>query len=453
MRPDYSRIAAAVIAVAIIGLLIGLAARHGAPPPGGTLATAEISPPPPADPISSPPPEPTPDVIGAVRKNESFYDIMIAAGATPLQVAEIARAVKPAYDFRRIRPGQQYEIYRARDGAIERIRFSIDQSRYVEVAVADSAIAAERREYPSRTELREASGIIASSLYASISSQGIAEELGNRLVDIFAWDIDFFTEIRKGDFWRVIYEERTVLDGPARDRGPQVGAIVAAEFNTSGRSRLAFRFENEQGIPDYFDESGKSLRKQLLRAPLEYARISSSYSRKRYHPILHKYAPHLGIDYAAPTGTPVMSTGDGTVIAASRTAANGNYVKIRHANDYISYYLHLSRFGAGIRAGTKVRQGQTIGYVGATGYATGPHLDYRVKKGGRFVNPRSLELPPAKPVSPERMADFMAVCETMQLAMQRIPVRDPHGEYYAGAGTGPAGIPSEPGRAEPPMLR
>lgn len=453
MRPDYSRIAAAVIVVAILGLLLGLVTRHGAPPPASPVAVADITSAPAVDPIPSPPRAPTPDIAGTVKKNSSFHDIMIAAGATPLEVIEIAKAAKPVYDFRRIRPGQQYEIYRSPAGAIDRIVFSLDHLRYVDVSVSDSAIAAEQSEYPSRTAIREASGIITSSLFASMIEQGISEELGNRLVDIFAWDIDFFTDIRKGDFWRVIYEERTMLGGPAADRGAQIGPVVAAEFNTSGRSRRAFRFENEEGFPDYFDEEGRSLRKQLLRAPLEYARISSSYSRKRFHPVLHRYAPHLGIDYAAPTGTPVMSTGDGTVITASRTRANGNYVKIRHANDYISYYLHLSRFGKGIKSGAKVRQGQVIGYVGATGYATGPHLDYRVKKAGRFVNPRSLDLPPADPVSPERMAEFKAACETMLAAIGRIPVRDPRGEYYAGADASDEGIPGAPGSADPPLLR
>jgi murein DD-endopeptidase MepM/ murein hydrolase activator NlpD len=456
MGQTRNRISAAVIALAIVALLIGLVARHGAPPPQASLVTADLSPAPaeaPARLEPAPPPAPTPDITGTVKKNTAFYDIMTEAGATPLQVTEIAKAVKPVYDFRRIKPGQQYEVYRSAGGAIERIRFSLDQSRYVEVIVADSAITARQLEYPCRTEVREASGIITSSLFASVTEQELPEELGNRLVDIFAWDIDFFSDIRKGDYWRVIYEERTMLDGPAAEKGAQIGAVVAAEFNTSGRARRAFRFENEAGFPDYFDETGKSLRKQLLRAPLEYARISSSYSRKRYHPILHKYAPHLGIDYAAPTGTPVMSTGDGTVLTVSRTRANGNYVKIRHANDYISYYLHLSRFGKGIRAGVKVRQGQTIGYVGMTGYATGPHLDYRIKKGGRFVNPRSLELPPAKPVSAERMADFRAVCQTLLVAMQRIPVRDTGGEYYAGAEKGSGVIPDEPGSTDPPLLR
>jgi murein DD-endopeptidase MepM/ murein hydrolase activator NlpD len=229
----------------------------------------------------------------------------------------------------------------------------------------------------------------------------------------------------------VIYEEKRPLDGPDRKERTRIGKIISAEFNTEGTSHYAFLFNNGGDFADYFDEEGKSLRKELLRAPLSYTRISSSFSRRRFHPILHRYAPHMGIDYAAPEGTPVMSTGDGVVLAAARKKANGNYIKIKHKNNYISYYLHLSRFANGIKQGAKVAQGQVIGYVGATGYATGPHLDYRIKKDGRFVNPRSLELPPAKPVSPEMMAAFDLLKSEQIAILQEIPVKDPRNRYYA----------------------
>ncbi|MCK4236126.1 MAG: M23 family metallopeptidase, partial [Candidatus Krumholzibacteria bacterium] len=291
------------------------------------------------------------------------------------------------------------------------------------------ALSAERKGYHFEVENKTVSGMITHSLFSSLQEQSIPLELGAKMSDIFAWDIDFFTDLRKYDYYRVIYEEKTRFDGLKK-----IGSIIAAEFNTQGKSHYAFLFENEEGFCDYFDDNGKSLRKQLLKAPLSYTRISSSFSRRRYHPILHHYAPHLGLDYAAPMGTPVMSTGDGVVIKASRTRANGNYIKIRHNQNYITYYLHLSRFAKAIKYGAKIKQGQVIGYVGSTGYSTGPHLDYRVKRNGRFVNPRSIKLPPAKPVSETNMASFLELRELYLTQLQEIPIEDQRTEHYAKSG-------------------
>ncbi len=396
--------------------------------------------------LPAPPPVAEPDHSGEIRKNSSFSDVMTACGATHQQVHDIVREAKEVYDLGRIQPGQKYEIFNGDDGSIEKIRLSTtDETAYVEIACSHEGINVERIEYPYEITVREASGLITQSLFASIIEQELPQALGAMLVEIYAWDIDFFTEIRKNDYFRVIYEERRMLDGPDHEERTGIGDIIAAEFNTSGESRYCFLFNNNDEYDDYFDYDGKSLRKQLLRAPLKYSRISSGFNKRRFHPVLHSYAPHLGIDYAAPTGTPVQSTGDGTVMTASRTRANGNYVKIRHNNSYISYYLHLSKFGKGIKSGVKVKQGQTIGYVGATGYATGPHLDYRVKKNGRFVNPRNLKLPPAKPVSSEKMAAFTARRDSLVATMRAVPVRDPRGDYFA-EGTGLAAeAPGRPG--------
>ena len=394
-----------------------------------------------------PPPLSVPDYSGEIKKNSSFSDVLTACGATHQQVHDIVGKARPVYDLGRIQPGQKYEIFTGADGEIEKIRLSTtDEMAFIEIACSPGGVEVERIEYPYEVTIREASGLITQSLFMSIIEQELPMELGANLVNIYAWDIDFFTEIRKNDYFRVIYEELRMLDGPDHKEKTGVGRILAAEFNTSGDSRYCFLFQNEEEFPDYFDHDGKSLRKQLLRAPLNYTRISSGYSKRRFHPVLHKYAPHLGIDYAAPTGTPVQSTGDGTVMTASRTRANGNYVKIRHSNSYISYYLHLSKFGKGIKSGVKVEQGQTIGYVGATGYATGPHLDYRVKKNGRFVNPRKLKLPPAKPVSSENLAAFTARRDSLLSLMRSVPVRDPRGEYLAEGGKGLAAeAPGRPG--------
>jgi murein DD-endopeptidase MepM/ murein hydrolase activator NlpD len=393
------------------------------------------------------PPSPAePDFSGEIKKNSSFSDAMTACGATHQQVHDIVRGAKDIYNLGNIRPGQKYEVFKDDDGGIEKIHLSTsDETAFIEIDCSSEPVKVERVEYPYEINVREASGLITQSFFASITEQELPQALGAMLVEIYSWDIDFFTEIRKNDYFRVIYEERRMLDGPDHEERTGIGDIIAAEFNTSGDNRYCFLFENNGEYAEYFDQDGRSLQKQLLRAPLKYSRISSGYSKRRFHPVLHSYAPHLGIDYAAPTGTPVQSTGDGTVLTASRTKANGNYVKIKHNNSYTSYYLHLSKFGKGIKSGVKVKQGQTIGYVGATGYATGPHLDYRVKKNGYFVNPRTLKLPPAKPVSSENMAAFTAKRDSLLAVMRAVPVRDPRGEYLAEGGGLASEAPGRPG--------
>jgi murein DD-endopeptidase MepM/ murein hydrolase activator NlpD len=376
--------------------------------------------------------EPDPTYAGTVGKNTSFFDLMLECGLSPQEIKEIERTSKEVYDFRRIYPGQQYELYADRTGSLERLDFAISDESYIEIRKCNGELSAEHKSYPFEIEHRTGSGIITHSLFLSLQEQQLPPEVGAKITDIFAWDIDFFTDIHKNDYFRFIYEVKTRDDGLQK-----IGLVMAAEFNTRGESHYAFLFENEEGMPDYFDYSGKSLRKQLLKAPLSYTRISSSFSRKRYHPVLHHYSPHLGIDYVAPAGTPVQATGDGTVMVATRNKANGRYVKIRHNNDYISYYLHLSRFGPGIKSGVKVKQGQVIGYVGASGYATGPHLDYRVKKGGRFVNPRSLKLPPAKPVSEENMAAFIELRDRLIASLGRIPIEDSRTRHFVDSDESP----------------
>jgi murein DD-endopeptidase MepM/ murein hydrolase activator NlpD len=380
------------------------------------------------------PASPEPTYAGTVGKNTSFFDLMLACKLSPQEIKDIERKAKEIYDFRRIYPGQEYELYTGSDGNLERLTFVVNDEHFIEVTRNGEEIAAERKEYPFEVYQRTASGIITHSLFVSLQEQNLPLELGAKLTDIFAWDIDFFTDVHKNDYFRIIYEEKTRHDGLTK-----IGHIIAAEFNTKGKSHYAFLFENEAGFADYFDADGKSLRKQLLKAPLSYSRISSSFSSRRYHPVLHHYSPHLGIDYAAPAGTPVQATGDGTVMTATRNKANGKYVKIRHNNNYISYYLHLSRFGPGIKSSVKVKQGQVIGYVGSTGYATGAHLDYRVKKNGRFVNPRSLKLPPAKPVTEENMVAFADLREQFIVALGGIPISDWRTQHYVTGEGSPGG--------------
>lgn len=371
----------------------------------------------------------SPARAGVVVPNMSFYDLMIEFGFDAPSIKLIEKAARNVYDFRKIYPGQRYEVYASEDGSVESMRFSErGEESYIDICFKDGAVEAEKKEYEYDLRLRVAGGTISSSLFAALDAEGISPELGHKLADLFAWDIDFHNDMRRGDYFRMIYEEKTRRDDGRR----KLGRIVAAEFYARGKSHYAFMFDNGSGGHDYFDESGKALRKQLLRAPLSYTRISSNFSHRRFHPVLHHYAPHYGIDYAAPTGTPVMSTGNGTVLEAARKGGNGKYVKIKHPNGYVTYYLHLSRFGNGIRPGVHVNQGQVIGYVGSTGYATGPHLDYRVQKNGRFVNPRTISLPPAEPVSRTRMALFTDLRDRHLSRLSSMPTAEDGGALASG---------------------
>jgi murein DD-endopeptidase MepM/ murein hydrolase activator NlpD len=248
------------------------------------------------------------------------------------------------------------------------------------------------------------SGTIQQSVFATLQAESANPELAGQLVLIYGWEVDFFTDIREGDQFTVLYENRTFESGKV-----MLGRILAARLRIRGENIYAIGYRPAGGSWSYYNSEGKSLQKSLLRSPLTYSRITSNFSYRRLNPVTHHYAPHLGVDYGAPYGTPVKSTGEGTIQAATRTRANGNYIKVKHNRSYTTYYLHLSRFAKGIRTGRKVRQGQVIGYVGSTGRSTGPHLCYRMKVGGRFVNPRTVKLPSMEPVPPAEMVHFVKI--------------------------------------------
>jgi murein DD-endopeptidase MepM/ murein hydrolase activator NlpD len=238
--------------------------------------------------------------------------------------------------------------------------------------------------------------------------------LANRLADIYAWTIDFY-RIQAGDRFRVLYTENMV-DGESVG----IDSIQAASFRFRGMEFLAFHYDQDS-LGSYYDENGNSLQKAFLQAPLNYTRISSRFSRRRFHPVQKRYKAHLGTDYAAPTGTPIRTTGDGVVIAAGYTRGNGNYVKVRHNSIYTTQYLHMSRFASGIRSGAAVKQGQVIGYVGATGLATGPHLCYRFWKNGEQVDPFQEELPPAFPIQEDHQEAYQQLIEKRKKQLEAIP--------------------------------
>ncbi|MCD6380497.1 M23 family metallopeptidase [bacterium] len=375
---------------------------------------------------------PTPSFEGVVGKNMNFFDLMKGYNVSPQRINKIVTATQDLYDLRRIYPGQSYRIFSNSAGRPELFQFSINNGEFLDIAAKNDTVTAQRLFYPFEIYRRTAYGIIKHSLYESFAKNNSSFELASNLNNIFRWDIDFFHDLRPNDYYRLIYEEKEINNPYQKKTIRKVKRILAAEFSCNGNKHYAFLFKNKgDKYPDYYNEEGKSLRKQLLKVPLNFTRISSRFSKRRYHPILHHYMPHLGIDYAAPKGTPVQAAGNGTVIKASKSRGNGNYIKIRHSSNYISYYLHLSKFAKGIKYGSKVTQGEIIGYVGATGYSTGPHLDYRIKKNGRFVNPRELKLPPAEPIADSIMQKFAILKDKYLTELNTIAVGENGSRKYA----------------------
>ncbi len=352
------------------------------------------------------------DVIDrSVRRNETFGEILTGHNIPYEKVLTIASSARDIFDVRRIQAGKPLRVYSDSLAGAYQARYVVyeqDKLNYVVFDLAadstSSAVYAGKRE--GEIKRRQLSGRIESSLYRTLESRQIPANLvpplAHALAEVFAWQVDFF-RILEGDDFNVIYEVLDVDGEPFR-----VERIVAARFGHRKTDYFGFRFE-EGERPDFFDENGNSLRRELLKAPIRYDRISSRYSRRRFHPVQKRYKAHLGTDYAAAPGTPIYSVGDGVVLEAQFKRYNGNYVKIRHNSVYTTGYLHMSRIASGIRPGTRVKQGDVIGYVGSTGLATGPHVCYRYWKHGTQIDPYTDTLPPASAVTPELMDRFATV--------------------------------------------
>lgn len=336
-----------------------------------------------------------------VQKNESFYVIFKKIGLNEAEILQAQSSIKKITNPSKIKAGQKYIIYKHKNRLLKdrKIVFHIDELLYFVLHI-DEDFRIEKGEKTILTKIKEASGSIRSSLYETLLADGNSTILAYRLSDVFAWQIDFF-RLYKNDSFKVIYEEKYI-----GDTFYDIGKVLAAEFHHKGEKYSVYYFEGEDRI-GYYDEEGNSVQKALLKAPFKFSqRISSGFSNNRFHPVLKTNRPHHGVDYAAPRGTPVIAVGDGKIVEARYRGANGNIVQIQHNSVYKTAYLHLQGFAKGIKSGVSVKQGQVIGYVGATGRVTGVHLDYRVYKNGNPVNPLSLKLPPSESVSNTDKAAF-----------------------------------------------
>jgi len=358
-----------------------------------------------------------PGVIGSGDTASSI----LAQWISPADLHVLAQLCKPVFNLRQIRLGQPYRIY-TEDGQLSRLEYEMDDDQYLVVipqkseAQACDPFSVEVHDIPYEYRTDVVEGTIASNLFEAVEQSGESPALAIHLADIFGWEVDFIRDLREGDTFRVVVEKR-FRDGEFKG----YKRVIAASFTNQGELHEGFRMEDEQGITQFYNAEGGNLRRAFLKAPLAFQRISSNYSGRRLHPVLKTYRPHHGVDYAAPTGTPVHAIGDGTVIKVARDHAAGKYIKIRHSNGYESGYLHLSGYAKSIKRGKRVRQGQTIGYVGSTGYATGPHLDFRMKKNGSYVNPRKVISPRSEPVSKAKRAEFDAIVEKLRPQIEAAP--------------------------------
>jgi murein DD-endopeptidase MepM/ murein hydrolase activator NlpD len=354
----------------------------------------------------------TVSVSGQVPRNATLELLLRDHGLAAGVANQVIVAAREVFDPRSLQATHPFTIVSSVDGVLRLFEYEIDAGQFLRIASipgADDSLRAEVLPIPKTLEHATAAGVIGEatpSLYQAMDSTGETPLLSQAMAAVFAGEIDFNTELRLGDRFAVAFEKYT-----RQGHAPTYGTITAAEFQNDGRVVRAIRFAPPDGEPGYYDDQGNSMKRFFLRSPLPFEpRITSGFSTRRFHPVTGGFRPHLGVDYGAPTGTRVQAVADGRVISVTTDAANGRMVRLQHTQDYQTYYLHLSRFADGIRPGARVTQEQIIGYVGQSGLVTGPHLDYRIRKNGVFVNPliEQRNMPPGDPIPDTAMDAFRA---------------------------------------------
>ena len=342
-------------------------------------------------------------VHGTIERNSTLFDELRDVGVSAFDIDTMTKETRQSFDWRKIRAGQSFDVFMTAAGDLDSLLLYTSPQDYVRVRYDDTGdhFVARVCQVPYKTEYRITHGTIENSIFASLDDQGAETSLATSLDDIFGWTIDFAKDLQRGDEYVMLYEVRTYETGHS-----VVGDVLAARVVNEGKEYDAVRFTPADGQVGYYNVDGSSMQKAMRRAPLKFTHITSAFSRRRFHPIEKVYKPHFGTDYGAPIGTPIYATGDGLVVAANYQTGNGNYVKIRHTRNYETYYLHMAGFAKGIRSGTRVSEGQCIGYVGQTGYATGPHVCYRIMKNGQWVNPKALDLPARDPIKAADIVRF-----------------------------------------------
>ena len=349
-----------------------------------------------------------------VRKNSSFYQTLKNAGVEGSELIALIQSTKSVKDLRSVRPGTDVELSWTDESAQELVRVEMPlataQSLRIDSSIGPDGMKQWKAEIVQEPILKTEvhfSGVVKSTLWESARAANLSPSQIILLAEVFAWQVDFSREVRAGDTWKLTtYEKRTSTSNVGW------GPILAAEYVNGGEVYQAVRFDSDGTHPSgYYQPDGSSLQRMFLKSPIKFGRVTSRFNMNRFHPVLKVRRPHLGVDYGAPVGTPIRSTGEGRVTYVGWKGGGGKTVKIRHNAVYSTAYKHLSRYGKNIRPGARVEQGQTIGYVGATGLATGPHLHYEFFKNGRFVDPQTQTFPSANPLPQQYLDDFQVMAE------------------------------------------
>ncbi|HBM07788.1 peptidase M23 [Pseudomonas sp. Choline-3u-10] len=343
-----------------------------------------------------------------VANGDTLSTVFAKVGLPQATVHDVLASSKEAKQFARLKVGQRLEFELDDQGNLAQLRSQLNKLESVQLERSGTSYVFKKEQLKPDVSTAYAYGRIESSLFLAAKRAGLSHNLTMDLANVFGYDIDFAMDIRKGDSFEVIYEQKTV----AGDR-VGTGNILAARFTNRGKSYTAVRYTNKQGNSSYYTADGQSMRKAFIRTPVDFARISSRFSNGRKHPILNKIRAHKGVDYAAARGTPIKSAGDGKVLLAGRKGGYGNTVVIQHGNRYRTLYAHMQGFAKGVRNGSSVKQGQIIGYIGTTGLSTGPHLHYEFQVDGVHVDPLGLKLPMADPIAKNEKQRFLKLSDPL----------------------------------------
>jgi murein DD-endopeptidase MepM/ murein hydrolase activator NlpD len=365
---------------------------------------------------------------GTIKRNMTLSDVLSSYEVPEGLMDQLMVATQPIYDLKRLLVGNRFELERLPDGTLKQFLYEVDPEKNLKVYLTQEGYRAALEPIGLETRLQLVAGTIQGSLFRTINELNEGDQLALELAEIFSWDFDFNSELRQSDHFKVAVEKK-YLNGQFL----KYGKILAAEFSNRGRLYSAFYFSDQEGYSGYYNAAGQSLKRSLLKAPIKFSRITSVFTRKRFHPLLNEYRPHMGVDYAAQTGTPVYAAGNGRVEFAGWRGGLGRSIELSHQGGLSSMYGHLSRFATGVYVSAQVKQGQVIGYVGATGLATGPHLDYRILRNGKFVNPVSLRSEPSVPIKSEYQAEFQAQRERWQREFATLEFSHPPQFALAGA--------------------
>jgi murein DD-endopeptidase MepM/ murein hydrolase activator NlpD len=349
-------------------------------------------------------------VESRLLRGETVANVFGKLGLEGAALREATNALAAKVDLRTLKAGNRYSAFFNPDASLASFEMTLDGSGRVEMIRQGGVWRSDWEPFQRLVEVRSLQATLEGSLEESIRKAGGPLPLAYRLAEVFQWDLDFTKDLKRGDRFEILYQE-VRMDGRFHD----IGTVLAAIYDNHGRMHEAYRFGDATG---YYDGDGLPMRKMFLRSPLRYSHVTSAFNLHRFHPVLNEFRPHYGVDYGAPVGTPVQVTANGTVLSAGWDRGGGNVVKVQHAGGYVTAYLHLSRFGAGVRPGTRVRQGDIIAFTGATGLATGPHLDYRVKLRDSWVDPLTLKGVRDEPIPGYRMASFRSWRDNLRTGLR-----------------------------------